>query len=93
MIVAMQIVGSWDRSFGGSQNLSSALARSCAENKLAYNFMSFNTSYTDTGLWGVYASTPHDKIEDFTYDLTQEWLRITHVGRAVRGGGKGLACD
>eukprot|EP00045_Choanoeca_perplexa_P005823 m.48730 g.48730 ORF g.48730 m.48730 type:complete len:463 (+) comp13314_c0_seq1:14-1402(+) len=78
LLVASSIVGSWDRSFGGSQNLSSALARACSESKLAHSFMSFNTSYTDTGLWGVYANTPGDKIEDFCYDLTQEWLRITH---------------
>lgn len=77
LMVASSIIGSWDRSFGGSNNLSSALARSCAENGLAHNFMSFCTSYTDTGLWGCYANTSRDTIEDFAYDLSQEWLRIS----------------
>eukprot|EP00730_Choanoeca_flexa_P000609 TRINITY_DN10267_c0_g1_i2.p1 TRINITY_DN10267_c0_g1~~TRINITY_DN10267_c0_g1_i2.p1 ORF type:complete len:491 (+),score=134.11 TRINITY_DN10267_c0_g1_i2:51-1523(+) len=77
LLVASSILGTWDRSFGGSQNLSSPLARVCAESKLAHSFMSFNTSYTDTGLWGIYANTPHDTIEDFCFEVTQEWLRVS----------------
>lgn len=39
--------------------------------------MSFHTAYSDTGLWGAYANVPYDKIEDFCFELTQEWLRIS----------------
>lgn len=78
MLVGSSLVGSWDRNFGGSQNLSSPLARLAAEHSLAHNYMSFQTSYTDTGLWGCYAITDHDKIEDFCFALTQEWLRLAH---------------
>ena len=78
-----QLVGTWDRNFGGSQNLSSPLARVAGEHALAHNYMSFQTSYKDTGLWGCYAVTDHDKIEDFCFALTQEWLRLAHVSLCV----------
>eukprot|EP00043_Microstomoeca_roanoka_P018094 m.191876 g.191876 ORF g.191876 m.191876 type:complete len:450 (-) comp16762_c9_seq4:563-1912(-) len=78
MLVGSSLVGSWDRNFGGSQNLSSPLARLTAENSLAHNYMSFQTSYKDTGLWGCYAVTDYNTIEDFLYGLTQEWLRLAH---------------
>jgi processing peptidase subunit beta len=83
LMVASSIIGSWDRTFGGGQNLSSNLARACAQDKLAHSFMSFNTAYTDTGLWGAYAVTPYDKVEDFCYDLTQEWMRLSHDASAA----------
>lgn len=78
LMVGSTIIGSWDRSFGGSGHLSSKLARLSVDEKLANSFMSFNTSYTDTGLWGIYASTPHNQIDDFIYATTQEWMRLSH---------------
>jgi len=75
-MIANTIVGSWDRSFGGSQNLSSRLARLCAKEQLAHSFTSFNTSYSDTGLWGTYGVCDRETLEDFVYALQQEWMRI-----------------
>jgi len=43
---------------------------------LAHSFMSFNTCYTDTGLWGLYFVADKMKIEDTTYCLQKEWMRI-----------------
>lgn len=74
-----QLIGTWDTSFGGSKNLSCRLARQVATHNLAHSFMSFHTAYSDTGLWGVFATAPYDKLEDFCYELTQEWLRISQV--------------
>ena len=36
--------------------VSSELAQKVASNSLAESFMAFNTNYSDTGLFGVYAS-------------------------------------
>lgn len=41
--------------------------------------MSFHTAYSDTGLWGLFASVPYNKVEDFCYELTQEWMRISQA--------------
>jgi processing peptidase subunit beta len=55
LMVASTLVGSWDRSLGQKSMLASKLAQNVAKDNLAHSFMSFNTCYTDTGLW--YAST------------------------------------
>lgn len=54
LMVANTLIGSWDRSQGGGIYNASQLASACAEANLAHSFQSFNTSYKDTGLWGIY---------------------------------------
>ena len=39
-------------------NVASPLGMLFASNSLGNSFMAFNTNYHDTGLFGVYASTP-----------------------------------
>lgn len=51
LLLASTLVGSWDRSHGGGVNLANQLAQHTAQLNLAHSFQSFNTSYTDTGLW------------------------------------------
>jgi len=76
MMVANSVVGNWDRSFGGSENLSSPLARITAEHNWAHSYTSFFTAYSDTSLWGTYAVLDPMKIEEFTWELQHEWMRL-----------------
>lgn len=48
-LVTQAIVGNWDRSMGNSPYLGSKLSTFVHEEKLANSFMSFSTSYSDTG--------------------------------------------
>lgn len=48
-LVTQAIVGNWDRAMGNSPFLGSKLSTFIHENKLANSFMSFSTSYSDTG--------------------------------------------
>ena len=48
-LVTQAIVGNWDRTMGNSPYLGSKLSTFINENKLANSFMSFSTSYSDTG--------------------------------------------
>ena len=54
MLVMQSIFGNWDRSLGASPLLSSKLSHTISSNNLANSYMSFSTSYSDTGLWGIY---------------------------------------
>ncbi|KTW30329.1 mitochondrial-processing peptidase subunit beta [Pneumocystis carinii B80] len=54
MLVMQAIVGNWDRTLGSASHLSSKLSGIVSKYNLANNFMSFSTSYSDTGLWGIY---------------------------------------
>ncbi|XP_001631568.2 mitochondrial-processing peptidase subunit beta [Nematostella vectensis] len=76
LMVANMLVGSWDRSFSAGKNIGSKLAQQIAQNNLAHNFMSFNTCYTDTGLWGIYFVCDKMKIDDTIYCIQHEWMRI-----------------
>lgn len=88
LMVASTIIGNWNRSFGGGMNLSSHLARMCTEHGWANSYSSFLTSYSDTGLWGIYAVCHPQKTEEFVYELQEEWARMcvsvndTEVARA-----------
>jgi processing peptidase subunit beta len=48
-LVTQAIVGNWDRAMGYSPYLGSKLSSFVSQNNLATSFMSFSTSYSDTG--------------------------------------------
>lgn len=48
-LVTQAIVGNWDRAMGNSPYLGSRLSSFVSQNGLANSFMSFSTSYSDTG--------------------------------------------
>jgi len=76
LMVANTLIGSWDRSHGGGTNLASNLASKSAQGNLCHSFQSFNTCYTDTGLWGIYFVSEGDKIEDMLFNVQEEWMRL-----------------
>lgn len=73
LMVANTLIGSWDRSHGGGANLASNLAAASAQANLCHSFQSFNTCYTDTGLWGIYFVADKLSIEDMVFNVQSEW--------------------
>nr|XP_009667756.1 PREDICTED: mitochondrial-processing peptidase subunit beta [Struthio camelus australis] len=77
LMVANTLIGNWDRSFGGGvQNLSSKLAQIACHGNLCHSFQSFNTCYTDTGLWGLYMVCEPSTIQDMVHFVQREWIRL-----------------
>ncbi len=77
LLVAQAIVGSWNRGLAGGANTASRLAQVVAQNGLAQSFLSFNTSYMDTGLFGIYMVSDHvHDLDDLVYEVQQEWVRL-----------------
>jgi len=76
LMVANMIFGSWDRSLGGAKNVAGPLAADVHKHNLAHSYMSFNTCYTDTGLWGAYMVCDRMKIDDMVYVAQREWMRL-----------------
>jgi len=63
---------------GASSHSSSSLAQTLSSKNLATSFMAFNTSYTDTGLFGLYAVTENfDKADDLVRGIQEEWKRLS----------------
>ncbi|TYJ53981.1 mitochondrial-processing peptidase subunit beta [Cryptococcus floricola] len=78
MLVMQSIFGNWDRSLGASSLLSSRLSHIISSNNLANSYMSFSTSYSDTGLWGIYlVSENHSNIDDLLHFTLREWTRMS----------------
>lgn len=57
----------------GLQNLSSKLAQMACQGNLCHSFQSFNTCYTDTGLWGLYMVCEPSTINDMMHFTQMEW--------------------
>ncbi|GAA5820271.1 hypothetical protein JCM10212_000394 [Sporobolomyces blumeae] len=77
MLVMQSIMGNWDRSLGAQSILSSRLSHVISANNLANSFMSFSTSYSDTGLWGIYmVSESFVNLDDMTHFTMKEWKRM-----------------
>ncbi|KAI9682850.1 MAG: hypothetical protein M1829_006284 [Trizodia sp. TS-e1964] len=78
-LVTQAIVGNWDRAMGNAPYLGSKLSGVVHKNNLANSFMSFSTSYSDTGLWGIYLVTDQlTKIDDLVHFTLREWSRLSY---------------
>lgn len=78
MLVMQSIMGNWDRSLGAAPLLSSRLSHIISSNNLANSFMSFSTSYSDTGLWGIYlVSENFMNLDDLAHFTLKEWTRMS----------------
>lgn len=78
MLVMQSIFGNWDRSLGASGLMSSRLSHIISSNSLANSFMSFSTSYSDTGLWGIYLVTENlMNMDDMAHFTLKEWTRMS----------------
>ncbi|KZF22023.1 mitochondrial processing peptidase beta subunit mitochondrial precursor [Xylona heveae TC161] len=77
-LVTQAIVGNWDRTMGNAPYLGSKLSSFVHQHNLANSFMSFSTSYSDTGLWGIYLVTDNlTNIDDLVHFTLREWSRLS----------------
>lgn len=78
MLVCQAIIGNYDRALGSAPYLGSKLSSIIHANDLAKSYMSFSTSYSDTGLWGIYLITENlTQIDDLIHFTLKEWSRLS----------------
>ncbi|SCU81844.1 LADA_0C01398g1_1 [Lachancea dasiensis] len=78
-LATQAIVGNWDRALGTGTNSPSPLAVAASNNgTLANSYMSFSTSYADSGLWGMYIVTDSKEhnIKLIIDEVLKDWKRI-----------------
>lgn len=80
-LVVQAMIGTWDRSMGLALNHPSKLVNVAAyggdnSTPIANSYMSFSTSYCDTGLWGVYLTTDSSNNEKLLKGIIEEWKRL-----------------
>ena len=76
LMVASTILGNWDRSMSGGGHVAARLGQQSVQYNLCHSYQSFNTCYTDTGLWGTYIVTDRMRIDDAMSAVQDEWCRI-----------------
>ncbi|XP_019736112.1 cytochrome b-c1 complex subunit 1, mitochondrial [Hippocampus comes] len=76
LMVANAIIGSYDLTCGGGKNMSSRLARLAVEENLCHSFQAFHSSYSDTGLLGIYFVTDRNHIDDMMHWSQNAWMNL-----------------
>lgn len=77
-LVAQAVIGNWDRALGNATLQGSKLTSIVSQNQLANSFLSFSTSYSDTGLWGIYlVSENRSNLDDLVHFTLKEWNRLS----------------
>ncbi|KAI0169149.1 mitochondrial-processing peptidase subunit beta [Hypoxylon sp. FL1284] len=77
-LVTQAIVGNYDKAMGSAPHQGSKLSGFVHNNELANSFMSFSTSYSDTGLWGIYlVSDQLTRLDDLVHFTLREWSRLS----------------
>lgn len=77
-LVTQAIVGNYDKALGNAPHQGSKLSGFVHQNDLANSFMSFSTSYSDTGLWGIYLVTDKlTRVDDLVHFALREWSRLS----------------
>jgi mitochondrial-processing peptidase subunit beta len=78
LMLMQTILGSWDRASAAGRNAGSKFAIDAADHDFAHSFMSFNTCYKDTGLFGVYLVAPDNKLDDAMWYTLDNMVRLCH---------------
>ncbi|KAL3624047.1 hypothetical protein CASFOL_032863 [Castilleja foliolosa] len=78
LMVMQAMLGTWNKSAGGGKHAGSELTQRVAINEIAESMMAFNTNYTDTGLFGVYAVAKPDCLDDLSYAIMHEMTKLCY---------------
>lgn len=78
LMLLQTMLGSYDRASGLGKNVASAMCQEVAEHELAHSISTFNTCYKDTGLFGIYAVAPDNKLDDLMWYVMGNLVRMVH---------------
>jgi processing peptidase subunit beta len=78
LMLIQTMLGSWDRASPSARNVGSKLAIDVSKEDLAHKFMTFNTCYKDTGLFGIYLVADDNKLEDAMFYTIENMVRFCH---------------
>lgn len=78
IMLLQTMLGNYDRASGLGKNVASKMCQEMAEHELAHSVSTFNTCYKDTGLFGIYAVAPDNKLDDLFWYLMNNLVRMAH---------------
>lgn len=78
LMIMQTLLGNWDRTLSAGPNMASPLCRKVGEQGLAHSLSTFNTTYKDSGLFGVYAVAEPTKLWELMATVMYETVRLAH---------------
>jgi len=78
LMLIQTLLGSWDKNMHGGIHSSSWLVSNVAKNGWAERFSTFNTLYSDTGLFGVYGVVQPTACNNFIYAVLRSLSILSH---------------
>jgi len=78
LVVMQTMLGGWNKNAGAGKHMGSELAQKVGANHLAEDVMAFNTNYNDAGLFGIYATSKPDTLDDLCYVIMHEFGRLIY---------------
>ncbi|CAM6106032.1 unnamed protein product [Calypogeia fissa] len=78
LMVMQAMLGSWNKSAGAGKHMGSEMTQKIAANELAESVMAFNTNYSDSGLFGVYAVAKPECLSDLSFCIMHEVARMIY---------------
>eukprot|EP00658_Telonema_sp_P-2_P008019 TRINITY_DN129_c0_g1_i1.p1 TRINITY_DN129_c0_g1~~TRINITY_DN129_c0_g1_i1.p1 ORF type:complete len:209 (+),score=66.68 TRINITY_DN129_c0_g1_i1:257-883(+) len=77
-MVMQSMLGQWDLNSPSGSTPTASLAKEIVGEDAAKSIMAFNTTYSNTGLFGVYGVSDHTTVENFLYMQMNELVRMCH---------------
>ncbi|XP_074295642.1 putative mitochondrial-processing peptidase subunit beta, mitochondrial [Silene latifolia] len=78
LMVMQTMLGSWSKTDGAGKHTGSQLVQRVAINEIAESIKTFNISYKDTGLFGIYAVAKPDCLDDLSYGIMHEISKLSY---------------
>lgn len=78
LMVMQHMLGSMDKDSYVGINSGSKLQQRLASNNLCDHFMTFNTHYTDTGIFGMYAVSDAEKMDDLCWTMMHDMTALAY---------------
>jgi len=72
------LLGSHTSSSGLGKNVASSMCQEVATHDLASSISAFNLHYSDTGLFGILATAPDNKLDDLLWYVMPNLVRMAH---------------
>ncbi|XP_054718311.1 mitochondrial-processing peptidase subunit beta-like [Uloborus diversus] len=76
LMLAKTHIGSWDKTLASSANTVNPLIQNIHGEPRCHSFEAFHIQYRDTGLWGIYFVMDGMVLDDFMYNLQNEWMKL-----------------
>jgi processing peptidase subunit beta len=77
-MVMQSMLGQWDANTPAGSTPAATMCKEIVGEGDAKSIMAFNTTYSNTGLFGVYGVADHTSVENFLYIQMNELVRMCH---------------